>query len=196
MIRELEDLHARGELEVESLIEIGLREETPIRELREFQVSHYPPTAPQHWWLEGVIRYREGGCSGLLSWVVSDREKFDFAVGLLEAIGSTSAVETLATLVDQGASDKEAERIASSINIIMSFEPAPSVSEDTLLKVRRFLHLRLTGEKVAQVATSMYALREVGDMTSLAILRRMSDLPTPYSRARRLAIARIRRRWS
>jgi hypothetical protein len=195
MTQELERLQARGELEVENILEVGLRPDTLVNDLRAFQEKYYTSLDPQHSWLEAVIRFREHGYAGLKSWWYEDSTKHRFVLGVLEGLRTEAAVELLIGLISKELSDEDSAGIVQCVNLIMSFSPAPKVSEQTLSRLREVLHGRLSAPNIVDVANSMYALREIGDVDSLAILGRMTDLPPPYSNARRLAMQQIRKRW-
>ena len=86
-------------------------------------------------------------------------------------------------------------RIASALNMLLSFKSAPLISGALAGSVRDFLHGLLEVDQAdTQRAAAIYALRGVGDLDSIERINRLPGLGDPWRDAPRSAVGAIRRR--
>ncbi len=119
-------------------------------------------------WARVVSAYARDGHPGLLA-LSADPGLADFVIGLLEELKTKEALDTLllAFHAQLGAPERDvarASRIASALNLMLTFKPAVAVEPLQAQRLRTFLHaLYACAESEAQRAGALLALRGVGD---------------------------------
>jgi hypothetical protein len=146
-------------------------------------------------WALTAAAYSRGGIAEL-SKLASDASFLPFVLALLDELHSREALLALLDLLAMCAdSDVEtASRFAQSINMCLSFRPVVIVGPAEEESLRLFLHGLLARElSHSQRAVALCALREVGDESSLALVRERSLLGPPWSGLEMDVISRIKK---
>jgi hypothetical protein len=149
-------------------------------------------------WAAVAVAYAEGGMDGLHA--LARGETSHFVIGLLEELRSVEAVHALLTwwpeaiTYPDGNSDL-AWRIASTLNLVLSFKGAPQIEEVQHSEVRQFAYrLYDLAHTDLQRATSLLMLRGVGDAGSLAFVERADEFAPPWADTKGAVVRAIRRR--
>ena len=144
-------------------------------------------------WARVVSMYAREGHPGLLA-LATEPGLADFVIGLLEELKTKEALDTLllAFHAQLDAPERDvacAARIATALNLMLSFKRAIPVEPAQAARLRTFLHaLYACAENDAQRASALLALRGVGDEHSagFAMAQRLQepwqDVPTIVAR--------------
>jgi hypothetical protein len=152
-------------------------------------------------WAEIAGSFSDGGFPALAP-LAKEPENAGYIIGLLEEIRSQQAVNALLDLFAQivqlpETSPEIALRLVRAFNVIFGIKGALLPSEDQAMAVRAFL---MSCYRVAMTdrdrALVVYALRGVGDESTLAFLAGIEDFAPPHDSARPAALREIcRRLW-
>ena len=200
----------RNTLEVEHILAAakaripGLKDELEFlaREFEWSNTTHLPDgkhVVPLGKWAEVAGMYAEGGVSALADFV-QEPNNANYVIGLLEELGSSEAVEALISFFPDVLSHPEtttatAWRLCRAFNQLLSIKGAVTPTDSQAQVVRTFLVLfHAVAGSEPERAWAIYALRGVGDQTSLDLLSGLPDLQPPYQAARADAIRAIRKR--
>ena len=150
-----------------------------------------------------ICAFLEGGYDRIESLTLDhlpDQSQITFTAGLCEDLKTSEGVGVLLRLA-QAISPLEphtiesAVRIGESLNLILSFDNAPRIDEQTEDKVRQFLHECLQQELTApQTAVVCYALRGVGDEESIKQIQAQPKLDGTWKGTESSVIRAIRKR--
>jgi len=158
--------------------------------------THVVPLAK---WAEIAGAYAAKGI-GALAPLAAKPENAGYVIGLLEEVRSQEALGALieffsCTMTAPKTAPETAWRLVQAYNQLLCTKNAVSASPEQSAQVRRFLTLFLREASTdAQVAWVAYALRGVGDASSIELVMGMKDLPYPYQSAKTDAIRFIRKR--
>lgn len=202
---------AANDVEVEHLTQFAvLGNPIAIPVIRELTAKHGWPrsncvgdahVAPLARWAEVVCTFLEGGCDALVEYARKPEPKsLYFAVSVLEQVKSAAAVLALAELADDivRASPERTEdalKLASAINLALSFKNPPRVQPNTAAQLRTFLHglFRLDLSE-PQRAVIVCALRGVGDDESIRLIDQLPRFSGPWTGLESLARKAIHKR--
>ncbi len=158
--------------------------------------THVVPLAK---WAEVAGAYAAGGVEGLVS-LAAKPENAGYVIGLLEEMRSQ---ETLTALIgffpDVVAAPETAPetawRLVNAFNHLLCTRSPVAANPDQAAQIRKFLALFLKiADSDTQIALVAYALRGVGDASSIELVMSLKDLSYPYEGAKADAIRAIRRR--
>lgn len=206
-IADLSRKAACGTLEVEHLLQAAAERLPGLsNELKRFAAKFQWKTSeecgnnghvPLATWAQVGGAYADGGLAALRQ--LSDVHPH-FCIGLLEELRSVEAVEALVSWWPQVTSSPEVQPtlawgIAAALNSILSFEDAPSISEDTSERVRQVSYrLYPLAATDAHRATALLMLRGVGDEKSLAFASAADEFAGAWADTKRNVLSAIRRR--
>jgi hypothetical protein len=212
-IRSLKRRAADNSLEVEHLITLARRGDASAAPLlRQLKQEHgWSDTGfengarvvPFGRWADLICCYLEQGYGGLVALATGPRAKrglADFCIGLIEELPDAASVRALIEIggpvLRSPAKDLTlAARLARGFHVLLSSEECPNLPGGTAATVRGFLH-RLLALKVKEVdrANCVYALWEIGDASSVALLSALPELSDPWTGIRARAIGKINKR--
>lgn len=192
----------RGTLEVEHLLQAAVaRVPNLATELNQLTVEHEWKTAeevestrevPFATWAAVAGAYADGGLEGLHALRESSAT---FCIALLEEIGSKEAVEALLAWWPDLETSERAWRIASALNLILSFKGAPNIAEDQRCSVRQLSYrLYPVARTEVERATALLLLRGVGDEQSLTFVSQAQEFEGAWAETKRAVTTAIRRR--
>jgi hypothetical protein len=178
--------------------------------IRELQREHGWPhsnrqgkslVVPLGRWADVVCVYLEGGCDALVAYARRrEPDSFDFAASVLEELKSAAAVGAMAELA-RGLVKRLPERLgdgvrlASAINLALSFKKPPAMDPVTCGELRSFLHRLLSNELPQEARASVVcALRGVGDEESIRIIDGLPKFHGPWAGLEAIASKAIRKR--
>jgi hypothetical protein len=150
------------------------------------------------WAIVGAT-YCESGCSGLVTLVQQEKSYLTFALAMLEEVKSDEAVSSMlklagALLDDPGRDVETSTAIAQSFNLLFIRSNLVASTEDAR-RIRAFLHALISSTTDDTARTmAVYALRPVGDETSVALLQAMAPLEDPCTDAPGKVVREIRKR--
>ena len=202
---------ARGELEVEHLIELAvIGDQTAVPTIRELQREYQWPrtnfianarAVPLGRWAEVVCDYLDGGCEALVAYAKRpEDDAFHFAVSVLGEIKSPEAVQALVDLASDAPillPERLNDRLSLSdaINLTLSFSSAPPVSPQDAICLRSFLHELLAEcQTESECARVVCALRGVGDLGSFELIAKLPKFGKPWEGLEMSACKAIRKR--
>lgn len=200
----------RNTLEVEHILAAakartpGLKAELEFlaREFNWSNTTHLPDgkhVVPLGKWADVAGTYAEGGIPALAD-LAKETHNANYVIGLLEELGSREAVEALISffpdvLIHPEAATATAWRLSRAFNQLLSIKDAVTPTESQAQVVRTFLvQFYAAAASEPERAWAIYALRGVGDQSSLDLLGTLPDLQPPYHAARTDAIRAIRKR--
>ena len=123
-----------------------------------------------------------------------------YVIGLLEELRSQEALGALITFFSSvmarpATAPETAWLLVKAYNHLLCTKNAVAPSHDQAAQVRSFLaRVLAVATSDAQVAWVAYALRGVGDASSIELVSNLKELPYPYESAKADAIQAIRRR--
>jgi len=140
-------------------------------------------------WVEVVASFHEGAYAALERLCAGqDGNSYEsFVLAALEALKTPEAVMSVVRVLGSAAGDPLsnlalAAKGATALNLLLSFKPAPTLSPTLAETVRQFLHRLLACPlQEPQRATTVLALRGVGDKTTLALLADVPAFEGPWS---------------
>jgi hypothetical protein len=201
----------RNELEVEHILRAAKTRTEGLAELLRNLVTECSWTdgrkfadgsmeVPFRKWAVVGATYCESGCSGLVALVRQEASYLTFVLAMLEEVKNDEAVASVLTLTgvlldDPGRDLKASRAIAESFNSLLFIRSSLMVSANDARRIRLFLHA-LIGSKADDTARAMaiYALRPVGDETSVALLQGLKSLEYPWTDAPGIAIREIKKK--
>ena len=133
-------------------------------------------------WATVVAIYHEQGIPGLTGLVRRNEENVpaSFVFSVLEQLKSSASVQAILDILGDTAHEPSndlelAKMAATAFNLILSFDGRPDLPEAVEAGVRNFLHTLLQLElPEPDRATAVFALRGVGDETSLELIKRFT----------------------
>ena len=158
--------------------------------------SHVVPLAK---WAEIAGAYADGGVDSLCHLVASPGNA-DYIIGLLEEIASPDAVSALIAFFPEAmhepaSAPRTAWRLVEAYNRLLSCKGGPALSNSQAETIRSFLVSCLAAAtSETQRANVVYALRGVGDESSLTLLAAINDFAPPHDSARAMVMRVIRKR--
>ncbi len=202
---EIRKLANSNELEVEDIIGASfLREECIARELESLSSQcHWPDEnyqdgkhgVPFGKWVKFACIFIRHGYQGL---VESYNDSSDFSLSFLETYKTPESVEAVYAIsqkMGDSASAEEQHSVAKAINLLLSFKGSPSLGEDTIENLRILLHSYLTPGLDDTVKAVIYcALRGVGDLDSIDLIKGQAPLNEPWATTAKVAINSIKKR--
>lgn len=202
-------------IEVEDLVELAVKNEVgavPIlkKAIEEKKWEDYKTTlktkkVPLKTWSLVVIAYLESGYVGLKKYVYSDdgryKETADFVLSVLDDIKSKDTVKSMISLFYKVIQDPSVDRhlsnkVVSTINRLLSFKPYLNidVEDKEILRVFLVKYLSLYGEDYKDRSSAFCALRGVGDLGSIDIIKSYPKLKEPYKGLENMVIKVIKSR--
>ena len=159
--------------------------------------EHGNPIVPMSTWAKVVSIYCREGYGGLIR-ISDDASLAPFVIGLLEELKTAEALDALCLAFKRHLDEpcqggKIAFRIASALNLMLSFKPALAVDSIRAAALRTFLcTLYGCADSEAQRATALLALRGIGDENNagFAVSKR---LRSPWQDVPRLVAKHIRK---
>jgi hypothetical protein len=140
-------------------------------------VVHGRRVVPLLRWATVVAAFHEKGLPGLIDLIQRDNMPARFVFAVLEEIKSVESVQAVLEILgdtrrNPGSEMELANRAATTINLLLSFDGRPELPNEMETEVREFLHalLRLDLSELDR-ASAVLALRGVGDETSLELIK-------------------------
>jgi hypothetical protein len=156
--------------------------------------------APIGRWADTVCCFLENGYPGLVKESKETTDAVDFCVGVLETLKTAASVSAILAvggpvIVRPAADVKVAARLASGLNLLLSFKDAPAITPAVERKVRVFLH-RLVASNLSEVqrAIAVCALRGVGDEESAALVASLPPFQGNWVGLEKSAVRQIKQR--
>lgn len=149
-------------------------------------------------WAKVVSTYCRDGFDGLIR-LAAEPKSATFVIGLLEEITTKESLDALLLAFKKNLSNPCSDvdtsyRVASAVNLMLSFKPIVAAAPDQAIELRAFLHAFYTcSEKEAQRATALLALRGVGDESS-AEFAASKSLSSPWHEVPKIVSKHIRKR--
>ena len=185
----------RNTLEVEHILAAakartpGLKDElnSLAREFEWSNTTHLPDgkhVVPLAKWAEVSGKYAEGGISALAD-LAREPDNANYVIGLLEELRSRDATEALISFFPDVLRQPEtsittAWRLSRAFNQLLSIKGAVTPTDRQAIAVRSFLVLfHAAAATEPERAWAIYALRGVGDQSSLDFLSKLPDLQPP-----------------
>ena len=192
-----------GALEVEHLLKVasaGDPADAPI--LRRLALDFEFPRGsggaghpvPLGTWTDVACVFLEQGYPGLER-LCDTRRLLPFCLGLLEELHTAPCLEVLNRLAAGCSMRADRLRVASTVNLVCSFQPPPDIPAEARAAARAWLHDLL--EEVVQPdarAIAVCALRGVGDSVSLKKIAELPPFPHPWEGLEKSATRAIKRR--
>jgi hypothetical protein len=150
-------------------------------------------------WAEVVALYASGGYNSLTP-VAADPANVAFVLGLLEELKTREALsfllEAYAETFDTPALNLSVSlRVASALNLMLSFKPSAPITPSQASRVQTFLlGLYPHAEREGDRATIVLALRGVGDERTLAFISGLPSLAEPWGDVKATTLRSIRKR--
>lgn len=189
-----------NELDVEAilaLVRTATRADVPSLRAAGYAIgASLPGEVPYEKWIECVCDFLEQGEDGLLKRAVDPME-LPFVLGVVEELPPENAVSILDSLVQRcGGTRHTTLALVTTANLVLAVGEVPSLTPDRRVRLLGFLHGIIGEARPDDPAYGMalYALRGIGDDTTLMILSGVPDAIGPYAGAKRLATAAIRDR--
>lgn len=197
-------------LEVEHLLAAakartpGLKEELSrlSSELQWPESTHLPDgshVVPLGRWAVIAGAYADGGIDALAP-LTKEQENTCYVIGLLEELNSAEAVAGLLSLFREAMFNPQANielshRLTMAFNQLLAIKGAISPSEEQASRVREFLvALYRAANADVQRTWILYALRGVGNASTLQFLASLHELTPPQEAARKEAVRIIKKR--
>lgn len=158
--------------------------------------THVVPLAK---WSAVAGAYAEGGEQALEPFAARPGDE-PFVIGILGEIRTDASLSALiaffsTTMDTPDRAPEAAWRLVSAFNHLLSTKDAIVPTQEQAARVRLFpMRCLQIADAPARRASVLYALRGVGDASSLELIRSLEDLPCPHETARTSAIRAIRRR--
>jgi len=155
--------------------------------------------APMAKWAEVAGAYADGGLNSIRE-LAEAPENAGYVIGLIEEIAPPEAVDALIAFFPDAMREPArapgtAWRLVEAYNRLLCFKGSLVPSDSQAEAIRSFLISCLAAApSETQRAHVVYALRGVGDQSSLNLLAEMNDFAPPHDSARTLAMRAIRRR--
>lgn len=199
----------KGHLEVEHLLQAAIERQPGLSEELARLGATYQWKAqglqsdgtrvvPLAKWAAVASAYADGGFEGLRA-QVQEPQDISFVLGLAEEIKSADSVALILEICDlylKGAATEElAARIASAINLLLSFKQAPRVSPAQAEAIQSFLiSIYPNIQTEANRATVLCALRGVGDQTAIRFVEAAAGFKEPWSDTKPAVLRALRNR--
>ena len=146
---------------------------------------------PLKTWSLVVIAYLESSYAGLEKYVYSDDGEYietaDFVLSVLDDIKSKDTVKSMISIFYKVIQDPSVDRylsnkVAITINRLLSFKPYLSINVEDKEILRGFLvkYLSLYGSDYKDRSSAFCALRGVGNLESIDIIKSYPKLKEPY----------------
>ena len=170
-----------------------------------------PDEIPWGMWIDTACQYIEGGADRLVELATgadSAVNYFEFVVALLKDEQSEENVMALVQIAEalpgislEGADIRSGKMsggglLSEALNLILSLKGAPEIPAALEGRVRSFLHSEIERDPELEpdLSLAIYALRGVGDESSLELMERVSEMPDPWDDAVRDAKRAIKKR--
>jgi hypothetical protein len=209
-VRTLKRRAADNSLEVEHLITLARRGDASaaplLRQLKQehrWSVTGFENgrrVVPFGRWADVICCYLEQGYDGLVALATGPKAKrslADFCIGLIEVLPDPASVRALVEIggpvLRSPAKDLTlAARLARGFHMLLSYEESRNLPGGPAAAVREFLH-RLLALEVKDIdrANCLYALWEVGDETSFAVISALAELKNPWEKLRAKTVSTI-----
>lgn len=157
--------------------------------------------APFAKWVEVICEYLDGGCDALVAYAQrSDEGCWHFAVAVLESLKTGTSLLGIAELAELIRGDlqnrpKDADDIVDAINFTVSFKGAPPYSESVRAQLREWTHAYLhASSNEVSLARGVLCLRQLGDESSLELIKQLPPLPEPWHDCASMASRAIKKR--
>ena len=158
---------------------------------------------PLKTWSLVVIAYLESSYAGLEKYVYSDDGEYSetahFVLSVLDDINSKDTVKSLISIFYKVIQDPSVDRylsnkVAITINRLLSFKPYLCIDVEEKEILRDFLvkYLSLYGDDYKDRASAFCALRGVGDLESIDIIKSYPKLKEPYKGLENMVIKVIK----
>ena len=202
-------------IEVEDLIELAVKKQykaIPIldkaiieKEWEDHITAATTKKVPLKTWALVVMSYLEKGCTGLKRYTDTTNgsylETSRFVISVLQEIKCEETLKNLiflfSDLIDDPSIDKNlSDKLISAINFLLSFKPYLNIDSEVQVVLRRFVlkYLSLYGDAVKDRATAFCALRGVGNLESIDIIKSYPKLTEPYKGLEGMVIKVIKSR--
>lgn len=147
-------------------------------------------------WSDVACAYLEAGYPGVEAFA-QDERLLPYCLGLLSELKSPDGVELLNRLAVRYPASEHRMEIASSLNLVCSFDGAPDLPVDVRNTARAWLHNLLdTTTSSHERAIVACALRGIGDEESIERLRQLPRFASPWEETQNLCIHAIEKRLS
>jgi hypothetical protein len=145
-------------------------------------------------WADVACTFLEKGYEGLDT-LSQDEPMVPFCLGLLERLKTPACFELLNRLAERVEKHETRMKVASTINLVCSFDGAPLLSPVTEESVRRWLHgLLVAARSPHEQAVVVCALRGVGDTESIDRIRRLPPFAEPWKHIEKTSARAIKKR--
>ena len=196
----------KNALNPEHLMKIAMKREGPDAEiLRQIAEENgwkigaeEEDEIPFGMWIEICCQYIEGGPERMAELAISDDtcvDYFYFSLAVLQRVKTEESVLALVRIAEElpGVSLEGAEfrsgkmgpvgLLSEAINLVLSLKGAPEINNALESRVREFLHAQIGGGELeldTDLSITIYALRGVGDSSSIDLLGSVRELPDPW----------------
>lgn len=202
-------------LEVEDLIELAvaknidaisfLKEATEEYQWDDVVTAKTSNKVPLATWAAVVIAYLEGGCDALKQYVTSESggylETSRFVLAILSDIKSKETIIGIITLFGELIKTPENDhslslKLVDTINLLLSFPPLIKIDDKDKDTLNAFVHrfLSLYGTQESSRCAAFCALRGVGDLASIEVIKSYPKLTGSYKGVESIVIKAIKAR--
>lgn len=211
MKEELIQKAEKHELEVEDIIKLSATRDPKVSILlQEIKAMMNWPTTrienangsitpPMGMWADVASEFILNGYAGLYE-LAQEKEKVSFVISFLSEYKTTESVTVLLNISDVYSPNISLHKhtlinIVSGLNLILSFPGSPEIEEPTCLKARELIHKVLdVCESQVEYATSICALRGVGNEDSIKLIAKVPKLVGAWSGTESLVKKAIKNR--
>lgn len=193
-----------GSLEVEHLLDLALVGDLKTAEFLshlcdslDWQDADSLPgnSVPYRAWATVVKVYLKDSYAGLEA--LAQHGYINFIIALLEHLHTSDSLTTILRIFPRAIENPKdyedlSDSIVSAINVILSFPPAVCVSKSTEDTLREFVHgyIESTNDE-HRYGTALCALRDIGDESSIKLIKSKSKLSGQWLGTESIVIGKI-----
>ncbi|WP_067522809.1 hypothetical protein [Endozoicomonas ascidiicola] len=211
MKEELNEKANDNKINVEDIVELSLsRNPDVVDVLKEIKEKlQWPNEAieykngnivpPLGAWVDVGCEYIANGCEGLINYS-KNINNANFAISILQENKNSKSVESLLKIAEFYSDDMQSHKyilikIVTALNLILSFKDSPEVEVTIIENVRSLIH-KIIGlcENSAEYASTICALRGVGNEESIKLVSTIPKLEGAWSGTERIVTQAIKQR--